>query len=43
VATTVKLIPDPGMEDKLVDLYMDSWLPDYKDEKHLDLSLWGLV
>ena len=43
VATTVKLIPDPGMEDKLVDLYMDSWLPDYKDEKNLDLSLWGLV
>ncbi|CAL1156779.1 unnamed protein product, partial [Cladocopium goreaui] len=33
VATTVKLIVDPGQEDKLVDLYVDSWIKDYKDEK----------
>eukprot|EP00435_Cladocopium_sp_Y103_P048673 s811_g14.t1 len=35
VATTVKLIVDPNSEDKLVDLYMDSWLKDFKDEKNL--------
>ena len=31
----MKLIVDPGQEDKLVDLYMDSWIQDYKDEKNL--------
>ena len=36
VSTTVKLIVEPPVEDKLVDLYMDSWLPEYKDEKILD-------
>ena len=35
MATTVKLIVDPGQEDKLVDLYVDSWIKDYKDEKNL--------
>jgi hypothetical protein len=32
----VKLIVESPVEDKLVDLYMDSWLPEYKDEKILD-------
>lgn len=31
----MKLIVDPGSEDKLVDLYMDSWMKEYKDEKLL--------
>ena len=31
----MKLIVDPGQEDKLVDLYVDSWINDYKDEKNL--------
>ena len=35
MATTVKLIVDPGQEDKLVDLYVGSWINDYKDEKNL--------
>lgn len=35
VATTVKFIVDPMSEEKLVDLYMDTWMKDHKDEKKL--------
>ena len=43
VATTVKFVVDPGSEDKLADLYMDTWLKDHVDEKHLGLKTWKLV
>lgn len=33
----MKLIVDPQSEDKLVDLYMDSWMKDHVDEKNLIL------
>ena len=35
VATTVKLLVEPALEAQLADLYMDSFMKEYKDEKML--------
>ena len=32
VATTVKLIVEPNTEDQLADLYMTTFMADFKDE-----------
>lgn len=35
VMTTVKLIVEPATEDQLTDLFVASFMADYKDEKSL--------
>lgn len=36
--TTVKLIVEPATEDQLTDLFVASFMADYKDEKSLCLQ-----